>query len=365
MRLGIDASRANRRQRTGVEQYAYHLIQELKNIIPTDVEVVLYVDRPLVDDLAKLPSNWSAKILLWPPKFLWTHLRLSWELWRWPVDGLFVPAHVIPFYHPAKTAMTIHDVAFYYWPQSYSAWENFYQRLAIKQAKKFAQVIFTPSGSTKNDLSKLFGFRAEQITVTNLALPHSQNHKAEPVDLSILGITKPYLLFVGRLEEKKNLLNLIKAFDQTVANGQLVLVGKPGFGHQAIYQAIRRAAKASDIIVPNWLEDHILNNLYQHAQAVILPSWYEGFGLPVLEAWAAGKPILASDHSSLQEIIGSAGLLFKPEAVGDMAKNIDLIFQDQQLADRLASAGQQQLRKFSWTTSAQLTWQELQKMLYS
>ena len=126
MLFGIDASRANRVQKTGVEWYAWHLIQELKNIIPPDQEVVLYSSEPLIGELAKLPANWRSKVLAWPPKFLWTHFRLGWEMiWHSP-DALFVPAHVAPIFSPRRLAITIHDVAFRATPEAYSPQGKFY-----------------------------------------------------------------------------------------------------------------------------------------------------------------------------------------------------------------------------------------------
>ncbi|MEK7065054.1 MAG: hypothetical protein AAB963_01275, partial [Patescibacteria group bacterium] len=154
MLIGIDASRANEIQKTGVGWYAYFLIQEMKHLSTLALEhfstqggvgakalqFVLYTREPLRGELAKLPENWTVKVLGWAPKRLWTQVRLSWEmLWRAP-DVLFVPAHVFPIIHPKKTVMTIHDVAAIKFPKSYGWFERWYSvwsaRVALKKLWK-------------------------------------------------------------------------------------------------------------------------------------------------------------------------------------------------------------------------------------
>ena len=122
MKIGIDASRANRQNKTGVEWYSYHLIQEMKKITPADTQVVLYTGEKLTGGLEDCPSNFSQKVLKWPPKYLWTQIRLCWELFFNAPDVLFVPAHTIPFWpirKKTKVYVTVHDVGFARSPKLY------------------------------------------------------------------------------------------------------------------------------------------------------------------------------------------------------------------------------------------------------
>ena len=125
MLIGIDASRANHQERTGVEEYAFQLIQHLKEITPDTVQVVLYTDKKLLGKLGELPKNWEEKILNWPFRF-WTQIRLSWEMLVKPPEVLFIPAHVFPIIHPKKTVMTVHDIAALKFPESYNWFERWY-----------------------------------------------------------------------------------------------------------------------------------------------------------------------------------------------------------------------------------------------
>ena len=359
MRLGIDASRANRRERTGVEQYAYHLIQALKTITPPSVEVVLYSAGPLVGPLADLPVNWQSKVLRWPPRFLWTHGRLSWEMWRHPVDILLIPAHVVPLMHPRQTAMTIHDVAFRFFPEAYSWWENFYQHWAIRFARRHCPLIFTPSKATADDLIHYYSFSASQIIVTPLALPTAVTTGVASLPS---GVHSPYILCVGRQERKKNLTAAIAALEALPANYQLVLVGGSGHGATAVQQAIRQSPRAADIIQIGWVDESTLDTLYRSAVSLVFPSLYEGFGLPLLEAMAAGCPVVASNCSSIPEVAATAAVLINPDRPAEIATAVERLEHDDHWRAQMITTGYQRVRHFSWTTTATITWQALAKI---
>ncbi|MEA3272077.1 MAG: glycosyltransferase, partial [Patescibacteria group bacterium] len=176
MLLGIDVSRANRPVKTGVEWYSYHLIQELKKIIPDNIGVVLYSDEMLGGGLENLPENWKSEIIKSPVKhpktkkpWLWTQLRLSWEMFKNRPDILFVPSHAIPIIHPKKTVATIHDIGFLRYPEAYNKYACLYHRFASWFATQFASKILTPSGFTKRELMEVYKIPHWKIIVTHLA----------------------------------------------------------------------------------------------------------------------------------------------------------------------------------------------------
>src|SRR3989338_7400368 len=180
MIIGIDASRANNEQKTGVGWYAYHLIQELKKTnsqfpIP-NYRVVLYSDRPLEGELAHLPEHWESKVLRWPPKRLWTQMRLSWEMLVRPPDVLFIPAHVFPIIHPKKTVMTVHDVAAVRFPETYNWFELWYTIWSAKTALKKLWKIIVPSEFTKTELSAMSADKNSQNVVV---IPHGYDEKIQ------------------------------------------------------------------------------------------------------------------------------------------------------------------------------------------
>ena len=249
MRIGIDASRAFLKRRTGIEEYSYQVIKHLRDTLPSDAQVVLYVRKkwrvgvPEIDFV--LPENWVVRGL-WAPRF-WTQLALSIEmLWRAP-DVLFVPAHTVPLIHPRRTVVTIHGLEYEVCPEGYSLWERIYMHYSIKFSCQAASTVICVSENTKRDVMKLYQVTEEKIAVisegyeNNFQFPISnfQSNSNE----SISQIKKPYLLFIGRLEERKNIVRIVEAFELLKEKyripHELVLAGKPGYGYERICAKIQ------------------------------------------------------------------------------------------------------------------------------
>ena len=369
MIIGIDASRANHDQKTGVEWYAFFLIQELKKITdPRTTHVILYADRPLQGELAVLPAHWSAKILHWPPQRLWTHIRLSWEMLTHPPDVLFIPAHVPPLIHPKKTVMTVHDIAALRFPESYNRFERWYSLWSARYAVKKMYKIITPSQFTKKELLEYVpGASTARIDVVS----HGHNQHSAPAErigtqevLNKYHITQPFLLSIGRLEEKKNTKRIIQAFDllkkefpedKNIQSLSLVLVGKPGHGYEEVQSALQESPNKKHIVMPGWVDEKDVAVLLETACVFVFPSLYEGFGLPVLEAFAAGTPVVASKGSSLEEVGGSAAIYVDPMAPGQIVDAIKMLVSDQDNRALCIKRGRERVGLFSWQSCAQQT----------
>lgn len=373
--LGIDASRANTAERTGTEWYAFHLIQEFKKIIPSDVRVILYSREPLRADLrADWPPNWEERVLSWPPRRLWTQVRLSWEMWRRPPDLLFVPVHALPLVLPAKAAVTLHDVAFVVEPAAYSRFENWYQRFAVNFAAKRATGIITISDFSRAELIKYFSVSAEKMSVTLLGLDTAAfRPPTEPAEtkavLAGLKIERPYFLYVGRLERKKNIVGLLLAFQEfkrqagAVDQTALVLVGKFGHGSGEILTLLATdAGLAADVIRPGYVGKEALPHLYAGAEAFVFPSWYEGFGLPMLEAFSVGTPVIAARAASLPEVAGEAALYGDPTRPTTFAAAMWRLRQEPELRKSLIAKGLARAREFTWRKTAEKTWEVLRSL---
>ena len=368
--IGIDASRANRGQRTGVEWYAYHLIQHLKRLVPPSYRVALYSEEPLRDGLEDLPPNWENRVLRWPPRRLWTQLRLSWEMLRRPPDLFFVPAHVIPMLTPKRTLTTLHDVAFMAVPDAYRPAGRAYLKLMYRLAVRRAEIL-TVSEFSKGEIVRYFGAEPERITVTPLGFDAARFGPATDDEirarLHSYGIRRPYFLFVGRLESKKNIMGLIAAFRRFRAarpgdETKLVLVGKTGYGYDREMRTLGKDEKLS-VIQKGYVAPDDMRYFYGGATAFVFPSRYEGFGIPMLEAFACGTPVIASDVTSIPEVAGEAALFVNPNDPGDIAKAMARLADDPALRASLIDKGRVRVKRYSWETTVARTWAVMERLL--
>jgi len=356
MVIGIDASRANRKEKTGVEWYSYWIIQELKKVSEKDrVRFILYTPNKLKGELKNLPKNWQEKILKWPFKYFWTQLRLFWEISNTPPDVLFIPSHALPFFifKKIKTVITLHDIGFKRYPCLYSFRQRFYTDFVYRTAIKKATKIIVPSIFTKNELINFYRVKAKKIKVVYSGIDKKLFRPV--VNQKILdkyGIKKPFILFVGRLEKKKNLNNLIFAFSNLIKkkNINLVLVGPVGYGYKEIKKQI---LKYKNILETKYVKRDDLPYLYSSAELFIFPSFYEGFGFPGLEAMACGCPVVASNQASLPEIYGSAAVYFNPNDLKEMIEKIEKVIEDKKLKEELIEKGFERIKRYSWEKCAQ------------
>lgn len=364
MIIGIDASRANEEQKTGVGWYAYWLIEELKKITPENIRVVLYTREPLKGKLADLPNNWQEKVLTWWPKKYWTQIRLSWEMFIHQPDVLFIPAHVFPLIRPKKTVMTIHDIAAKRYPQTYNWFERWYTIWSAKTALKKLWRVIVPSEFVRQELLHFFNRAPEhKITVikhgTHTEIFESLNLEAESQEiLRFYGIDSDYLITLGRLEEKKNTVGSIQAFNfvkKNFPNLKLLLVGSPGYGYEKVKQTIEESPFKNDIIVAGWVKEKDLAVLLSQAKVMLFPTRYEGFGLPILEAFVAGVPVVTGQGSSVAEVGGEAVLYTNPENVQEIADNVELLLNNPELVLEKINLGKERLAKFTWQKTAEET----------
>ncbi|MBI5729295.1 MAG: glycosyltransferase family 4 protein [Candidatus Magasanikbacteria bacterium] len=372
MVLGIEASHANKPDRTGVEEYCFQIIQEFKKIIPADVRVVLYSNEPLRNGLEIMPGNWEAKVLRWPLKKLWSQTRLAWELLFHPPDVFFAPGQLIPFITPRRTIAMIHDSAFVACQEAYRFWSRQYLRFMNWLIIRKSIRLLTSSSFNKIELEKFYGRSAtEKTAVIPLGFDRKRFHSGVALESAALaknfGVTKPFIMTTGRLEAKKNTRRLIEAFDiiKKQHDIQLVLVGKPGYGYEAAQAALEQSPYKKDIIVPGYVEQHDLPWLVASARVFVFPSAYEGFGIPVLEAMACGTPTIASRVGPLPEVAGAAARYFDPADVADLVRAATALLEDDNERARLRSLGFERVALFSWEKTAAATWGVIVKVLWS
>jgi len=376
MIIGIDASRAFLKDRTGIEEYSYQVIKHLRKDLENH-QVVLYIrseqESAISEQKFTLPKNWKLKRIKFP--YLWTQIGLSLEMLFHPVNVLFIPAHVVPFFHPRNTVVTIHGLEYEFMPEAYSFWERIYMRVSIKMSCRWARKIISVSKNTKNDLRKIYGVPDDKIKVvyegynknSQFPISNSQENQKSKIknqnDNSKLKISEKYLLFIGRLEKRKNLEGIISAFEILKEKygipHKLILVGRPGYGYEEIKEKIqnsrayRQAGKFKvDIIEKGYVGEEEKAKLLANADVFLFPTFYEGFGLPILEAQSMGVPVVTSNVSSLPEVAGEGALYADPNEPSLIAETIQKIIADGDLREKLIKKGRENLERFSWKKCA-------------
>jgi len=368
--IAIDASRANLDQKTGTEYYSAALLKSLALIDHTSPYRLYIQGKGWVTE-QKWPKNFEVQVIESP--FLWTQLRLALEMSRVKPEVLFVPAHVVPWIHPKKTVVTIHDVGYEYYPRSYSPFALRYLKMTTKHTVKKADQIIVPSESTRKDLISMYGCDGKKIKVIYHGYNSDLYRKID--DETKIGLVKKkyglgenedYLFFVGRLEERKNILGMIKAFykvkSQTNFDYKLVIAGKPGVGYGEMQKLVKDLMIENDVKFLGYVQEEDLPFLLSGADIFLFPTFYEGFGIPILEAMASGVPVITSKTSSCPEVAGEAAILVNPDNIQEIAEGIVRILSDDRLRNTLVQQGFRQIKKFSWDKTAKETLNVLKKM---
>ncbi|EKD49641.1 MAG: glycosyl transferase, group 1 [uncultured bacterium] len=356
MLIGIDASRIAKRERTGTEEYSYQLVKHLAEIDQKN-DYVLYSSKKLPEEFSKgLPKNFKTNIIPLPK--LWSQVRLSLEMLLRPPDVLFVPAHVLPLIHVKKSVVTIHGLEYEYFPEAYSGFALWYLRFSTKFALKYAKRIIAVSKNTKNDLIKFYRADPRKIRVIyhgfgNFGFdPMSDEEFFSKFDLK----KGKYFLYLGRLEKRKNIINLIKAYNlfrNKFGNYlKLVLGGNAGYGYEEIKDEIGKSKYRRDIVETGFISNSQKNSFFKNAAVFVYPTFYEGFGLPILESFFAETPVVCGRVASLPEIASDAAIYIVPESEISIAKGMMRAIS---LREKLLQPMKMQLKKFSWKKSAEET----------
>jgi glycosyltransferase involved in cell wall biosynthesis len=259
--------------------------------------------------------------------------------------------------------MTIYDLTFIKYPEYINNSVLAYKH-RVEKALKWTDLIITISESSKQDIIEYLGVNSNQIYVTPLGIRYHQNYlysqDKSKLNYSInYDFSQPYLLFVSTIEPRKNIISLIQAFNllketQKIPHN-LVLIGGKGWLYEPIFKEIENSPYRENIYHLNYLSDELVALFYSNADVFVYPSYYEGFGLPVLEAMTLGCPVITANTSSLPEVGGDAVLYIDPFSVEDLADKILKVISDRQLRSDLITKGFQQASLFSWEKTAQST----------
>lgn len=361
MLLAIDAHKLDTIKPTGTDRVTNYFLRHLPSDLSSHFDhIVLYTKKP-IDSNLKMP--FPENVINYPINlpFFWSSLGLSWQcFWKKP-DVLFVPSHSLPFISGKKNAVIIHDIGFLSYPQNYSTKQYLHLVNTTKYNLKKADIIITPSQFVKKTLIDTYYADPNKIRVVNLGVdlekfhPNFSKQEIEAVFSKYDPIIskKPYFLFVGRLDQRKNISNIIIAFNQfkkiNKTDHILVLAGQPGQGFAEIEKTILASPFSQDIIQLNYIDDQHLPVILSEAELFIFPTLYEGFGLPILEAQACGTPVITSNLTAMPEIAGEGAVLVDPAKPDEICSAIGKICVNTSLKSFLKDKGLINAKKYNWS----------------
>jgi glycosyltransferase involved in cell wall biosynthesis len=349
---------------TGTERYSRRIVEHLVQLESDRLKYRLFFNSPPPESAVL----GDAERCVIPARRFWTHYRLSRELRKNPVDLLFVPAHVLPLYHPEGSIVTVHDLGYLVEPESHPRLSRLQLKLTTRWNANQATHIVAISEATRQDLVKYLHVDPKRITV----VPHGVDPQFRPLPAEEIAryrraarLPERFILYLGTIQPRKNLSKLIDAFERVALNHpgiSLVLAGRTGWLSEPILERARSSAVQDRIRFLGYVPDEQLPLLYGAATTVTLPSLYEGFGLPVLEAMACGSPVVMSNRGALPELAGADAEVIEPTDVDELAASLRAaIFRGDDpelISQRTKHAG-----TFSWQSSATRTLELIREVL--
>ncbi|MCC6176831.1 MAG: glycosyltransferase family 4 protein [Chloroflexi bacterium] len=359
MLIGIDASRAAVEHPTGTERYSREIVRALVAAAP-DERFTLYFNRPPAS--GALPHGENVRWRVIPSPRLWTVGRLSLEMTARPPDVLFVPAHSLPPIVRRASVTTIHDLGYLYFPDEHPPLVRWLRHQSNRTSARRATRTIAISEATRADLIRHYAIPPRRIAVVHHGVGPAFHPIRDPATLARVrarySLDEPYVLFVGTLQPRKNLERLLRAFDRVARDTHgvtLALAGGAGWLPERIERALDRMTARNRVRRLGYVEDADLPALLSSALALALPSLYEGFGMPALEAMACGTAVLASSTSSLPEVVADAGVLVDPLDQDAIAEALSRLVHDANLRAELGRRGVARATAFTWDRTARET----------
>jgi len=357
-------------QPTGTEHYSWRLINALLRLSGGHRYRLYMREHPPSNHFLNIPD---AEQVVIPFPRLWTHVRLSAEMLFRPPDVLFVPAHVLPIVHP-RSVVTVMDLGHLYYPTAYRQRDRLYLDWSTRWNVGQADHIVAISHATRDDLIRHCSVDPAKITVIypgidDAAFTPPEAGRIQEVRAQY-DLPDSYLLYVGTLHPRKNLVRLIRAFGQMLGAwpmeaGEpplLVLAGKKGWLYDQIFNEANTLGLGNRIVFVGYVPQSHLSPLLAGAKAFVFPSLFEGFGFPILEAMACGVPVVTSRASCLPEVAGDAALLVDPYDEAELAHAMMKALTEPALRANLIERGLRRAREFTWERCAAETLAVLERV---
>jgi glycosyltransferase involved in cell wall biosynthesis len=354
----------------GNETYATNLIESLAELDQFNRYTLYVTKREAIDRFANRWPNFSVKQTLPHTPLVRIPVTLTRELRRHPVDVLHVQ-YTAPPLAPCPVVATIHDLAFEHLPETFNRRSWMQLRFTVRRTARRAAQIVTVSEYSRQDISKTYKIDPQRIMVTPEAAPSCFAPVTNETELKKVretyGIGSDYILSLCSIQPRKNLVRLIEAYSLLrqsrpgVKLPQLVLAGKRGWLDGETFNAAKQSIGGNDILFTGYVAEGDLPALYSGAFCFVYPSYFEGFGLPILEAMQCGTPVVAGNRTSIPELVADAGLLFNPFDTSALVEALRQVLDDADLRARLRASGFVRSAEFSWKKTAQLTLKAYEK----
>ena len=363
MHIAIDAHSVGARL-AGNESYAINLIEALAQIDSINKYTLYVTRREAVERFSGRWPNFSVSQTLPHTPLVRIPLTLSAALRRNPVDVLHVQFTAPPL-APCPLVVSIHDLSFEHLPDTFKRRSRIQLRLTVRSSARRAARILSLSENVRQDIIATYGIPPERVTMIPLAAP---DHFAPVTDENELqrvrhsyGIVGEYILSVGSIQPRKNLARLVRAYARLrderpgVKLPKLVLVGKRAWLYDETLRVIEESGAADQILLTGYVSESDLPALYSGAICFVYPSYFEGFGLPPLEAMKCGAPVIVGNQTSLPEVVGDAGLMVNPFDEAEIALALACLIDNPDLRDQLRVKGLKRAARFSWHDTAKRT----------
>lgn len=363
LRVGFDG-RALTSPAAGVRRYAHELLGALAALgEPLDL-VILGGDpsAPVPPDAVRIAEPPHL-----PTNAGWTLMGLPQAMYRGRVDLLHAPSYTAPFWAPAPIVLTIHDVSYARHPEWFPYRRDALRRAFYRRSALSATTVITDSTFSASEIREAYGIPNERLVVVPLGVDASFSAAPQAGSAAPTGVSSPFVLHVGDLHERRNLRMLVGAVlearrrSPALASLSLVLAGVDRGIQESLLSLAADGDAPGAVVVLGSVDETQLRGLYRGALALAYPSFYEGFGLPLLEAMACGTPIVASQAASIPEVVGDAGLLLDPRRAEDWADALVRLGAGPALSADLRARGLARASGFTWTRTAEMTLEVYQR----
>ncbi len=355
MIIGVDGNEANVKKRVGVSFYTYNLLWYFSKHANSNTQFKVFLKNEPLADLPIINKYFSYEVV--SGKYFWSQIFLPLRLYRKKdIDVFFSPAHYGPRFLNVPLVVTIHDLSYIFYPNEFTK-KDLYQltnwtKYTVYKAKKIISV----SNSTKKDLINVYNLPEAKIEVVYNG--YEKFSRVEPSKFKVKEVSKPYILYVGTLQPRKNIKTLLQAyykFNQIYPEYELIIAGKKGWMYNQIFEKVADLGLEDKVFFTDYITDFQLVYLYENALCLVMPSLYEGFGIPLLEAMSFDCPVLSSFASSLPEVGGEACFYFDPNNVNELVEKLLKLKNSPEYRKVLIKKGKERIKQFSWKTCAEHT----------